>query len=136
MIGILIYRLMLAKAHIKHLLLRTLAIYLLITVILLVLGLFGIFELLTTVLPFILIFVCAAIIFSYSFAKTLSILPEIGGSASAALGSLFSIISGLSSGGASFLEASSLVPIALAYLCLVVLSFIIYRAFLHFNRAA
>ncbi len=131
LIGIVIYRTMLAKAHIKNLLSEAIIICFFIAIVMLFLGIFNIFNLFTTALPPILIFIGGSIIFTHGFAKTLSLLPKIGGAASAALGSLFSIISGLSSGAASFLEASSLVPLALSYLVLIVLSYVIYRVFLH-----
>lgn len=131
LIGIVIYRTMLAKAHIKNLLSEAIIICFFIAIVMLFLGIFNVFNLFTTALPPILIFIGGSIIFTHGFAKTLSLLPKIGGAASAALGSLFSIISGLSSGAASFLEASSLVSLALSYLVLIVLSYIIYRVFLH-----
>jgi len=130
-VGIFIYRLVLAKMKLKGLFHKTLIVYFLVTLVMLALGFFSLFDLATTVLPPALIFVCGAIIFTHSFAHTISKFPEIGGAASAAMGSIFSIISGLASGVASFLNANSLVPLALAYFALIVLGYILYRIFLH-----
>lgn len=131
--GILAFRYMTAKFSGERLIFTALIIACCISAIWFLLGALNLFNLLTTILPAVLLFACGAVVFSSSFAKTVSLFPTVGGSASAALGAVFSIISGFSSGGASFLEANSLLPISLAYLGLILISYIIFRKF---NKSA
>src|SRR3990167_179055 len=76
LIGILIFRYKLAKLS-EHSLFPVLVISMIIALIWLIFGIIHLFNLVTTVLPAILLFVCGAISFSSSFAKALSLFSKI-----------------------------------------------------------
>lgn len=128
--GIMIFRYRLAKSKTSNDTNTFLIFALVISLLWIVLGSFQCMNLVTTALPAVLLFVCGGVVFTDTFAKTVGLFPHAAGTASAALGSMFSIVSGLCSGIASLLKAYSLVPISVTFLVLTLLSFVLFRVVL------
>ncbi len=126
-IGIMIFRYLLSKSKTKNSTNIFLAAALALSFAWLIVGISTPMNLATTFTPALILFICGAVVFTGIFAKTLGLFPHAGGTASAALGSLFSIVSGICSGIASFLESDSLVPVSVAFLALALLSLILFR---------
>ncbi len=97
-----------------------------IALLLLGLAVFGPFNLWTTVTPPLLLFVCGGIIYVYCFSRCLAQFPDIAGTASAAMGCIFSMIAGVVSGIAGSLRAETLLPLALSYLAALSIALICY----------
>jgi DHA1 family bicyclomycin/chloramphenicol resistance-like MFS transporter len=82
------------------------------------------------VVPTFIIFFCGGIIFPNCMTICLSLFVEIAGTASAVMGFLFVIGTSIVSAVASFLETTSLFPLAISYLLLIVLNLILCATFL------
>ena len=97
-----------------------------IALILLGFAVFGPLNLWSTVTPPLLLFVCGGIIYVYCFSRCLAQFPDIAGTASAAMGCIFSMIAGVVAGIAGSLRAETLLPLALSYLAALSIALICY----------
>ncbi len=116
-------------AHSKlHLVVQAFMImFFILALLMLLFGIFSVFNLWSTSIPAVFLFVCAGVAFTYCFGKCLGIFPQMAGTAAAVMGSIFSTIAGLMSGIGSLLRADSLVPLSITYLILISVVFVIYQ---------
>lgn len=124
--GALILRVITGHSHMNKIFSIILFIALSISMIMLIAGLLGKLNLWICILPPAIILTCMSIVFTYSFGKSLSIFPNMGGSASAAVGSLSSLVAGIMSGIASMLNANSLLPLSGCYIILISIIMLLY----------
>lgn len=106
---------------------RFMGIYSVAALLMMLFAMLPFFNLWTTFLPPIVFFYCGGVLFTYYFGHSLSLFKHMSGYASAALGSVFSILAGIMSGIGSFLEADTLFPLAITYLGLIFAAFISFR---------
>ncbi len=128
--GIMIFRYRLARSKITTITNSFLMSALVISILWIVSGSFLPMNLATATVPAVLLFICGGVIFTDTFAKTLGIFPHAAGIASAALGSMFSIVSGVCSGVAGLLTSHSLMPVSVTFLVLTLLSFMFFKGVL------
>lgn len=133
LMGILLFRFFLAKEKTENLTKYALFLSVFIIVITLIFAVIGHLNLMILVIPFILLFVFGSIVFTDTFASVVKLFPTIGGSASAAMGAMFAIISGGTSGIASSLKTHSIIPMVIFYLVIILIALICF--FFIRNRA-
>ena len=124
--GILYFRYRLAKNRINLITKTSLYLSLFMSVVMIILSTMGYLNLYTASIPVIILFIFGALIFTETFSQTIKIFPHIGGSASAALGAIFSVISGLVSGLAGFINTLTLLPLAIFYCAIIIIALILY----------
>lgn len=98
----------------------------LITAIMTLMGVLGVFSLWSLVLPIFFMVMLGAILFSAFLAEVLHLFPKMAASTNAASFSIVWLCFGVYSVVATFLKASSLLPIALVYLVITVLAIVLY----------
>ena len=93
-------------------------------------------NLFTVVLPTAIIFYGAAPIFPNLYGKTLAYFKHMAGAASALIGAFFIIISAISAAIGSYLNASSIMPLSIYYLVMLVIIIGLFVAVLvpHYRR--
>ena len=79
------------------------------------------------VIPIAVVFMSGSITFTRSFGLSVRLFPAQAGTASALVGTLFIAGSALAGFGASFLEASTAIPLALSFVGLTLLAAIVHR---------
>lgn len=117
--GNLATRYFITHPHVRSITIGSILGFLLVSVLLLLFGVFNLFNVWTASIPPIVIFIFAGYLFTLCFARCISIFPEKAGVASAILGSVFSITSGIMSGIGSILKSHTLIPISITYLCMI-----------------
>ena len=81
------------------------------------------------VIPTAVVFMSGSIVFTRCFGLSIRLFPEQAGTASALVGTLFIAGSALAGFGASFLEATTAIPLACSFVGLSVLAAIVQRTF-------
>ncbi len=127
-IGNIIARYVVVHAHVNYFVRWALVIATLCSVFMLLIGYVGKVNLWNLIVPTILVFVFSGIVFAYAFGKCLSLFPTMAGSASGLMGSLFILISSLTSTLASIFPNKTQVPIAYSFIGFMLLSLIFYCA--------
>jgi DHA1 family bicyclomycin/chloramphenicol resistance-like MFS transporter len=117
--GVLCCRFVVASRHLPLILMVSLLLGLSAALIMLFFALDQRLTLWTASLPVAVLFLLGGLLFSYYFGACLRLFPKMGGAASAGMGVLYTLIAALVSSLSTFLQSTSLLSLACAYLFLV-----------------
>ncbi|GAB4393504.1 MAG: Bcr/CflA family efflux MFS transporter [Gammaproteobacteria bacterium] len=104
-----------------------LSIGIVIAVSMLILARIDYFNLWSAFIPPVLLFMVGGMLFSYCFGKCLSLFPHMGGTASAAMGSLYSVIAAAVSALSTLITSKHLTPLAVSYLIIIILALFFFH---------
>ncbi|MBS0562270.1 MAG: MFS transporter [Proteobacteria bacterium] len=103
---------------------------LLVSVLMLLLDLAGVFSVAAVAVPAGAVYFLLAMIWPNGYAKCLARFPDAGGSANALVSGLFIVVSALFTAGASLLIAATAWPLWLLYACVITGMLVCFRGFL------
>ena len=127
--GNLLCRLINTKSYCKKVITYSNAIAVAISLIMTITVRLGVFNIWNITIPTLCLFFITGIIFPYFFGHCLSLFPQIGGTASAAMGTLYTVMAAAVSSLSTLLKSATLTPLAYSYLALAALTlfFILLR---------
>ncbi len=125
-LGGLLNRWAMKRFSMKIIALTSMSITLFLSIIMWLIAVSGHFNLWALVIPTALMLVSCSTTFAICFGKVVSIFPSMGGTASSAMGSLFIAGAGLAGVMGSLLKADNQIPLACAYVVLIVAAIAIY----------
>ena len=125
-VGSLLNRLFVQRFSSHFLIVMSLSLMLIISVVMLLLGVFFAVNLYFYTVPVFLVFFFSAFTFPTSMARAMSLFPKIAGSANALVSCLFLVFTGLTTIIASFFVSSNQITSAIAYVVLIFLGLLAY----------